>query len=58
MQMKQIPHLCWTCKHCFGNSGDECNIAHYNGGSPYCLSWEWCDKPDVMEVLKKRKIVD
>lgn len=37
------PHHCLTCRHSFSKTGIGCNLAHYNGDSWDCLSWEFAE---------------
>lgn len=34
--IKDIPHKCWKCRYAHCNTGNDCDLAHYVGGSPGC----------------------
>ena len=39
--VKDITHICRTCKHAYANRGEHCRVAHYEKNNLRCKNWEW-----------------
>lgn len=39
--VKDITHICHTCKHAYANRGEHCRSAHYEKNNLRCKNWKW-----------------
>lgn len=45
--VKDITHICHTCKHAYANRGEHCRVAHYEKNNLRCKNWKWRGEQEV-----------